>query len=126
MKSISKILFALFVACSFAQKIRAAEDDPVKLAPRSYHVTLNNSKVRVLSVTLRPGMKTPMHTHPDSVIYVLSGGLLKFTDDKGKSTTVRMREGQTIWRDDEDHMVQNVGKTTARVLQIELKGVRIF
>ncbi len=121
-----KILFTLLIACSFSQKIRAAEDDPARLMPRSYRVTLDNRQVRVLSVTLRPGQKTPMHSHPDSVIYVLNGGVVKFTDDKGKSTTARMRSGQTIFRNDEDHMVQNVGRHTVRVLQVELKGVRIF
>jgi quercetin dioxygenase-like cupin family protein len=126
MKSLFKILIAFLVVSSFSQKIRAAEDDPVKLMPKAYRVTLNNDKVRVLSVTLRPGMKTPMHSHPDSVVYVLNGGILKFTDDKGKSMTVRMRAGQTIWRNDEDHMVQNVGKRTVQVLQVELKGIRLF
>ena len=126
MKSISKILIAFLVVCSFATKIRAAEDDPVKLMPKTYRVALENHQVRVLNVWLRPGMKTPMHSHPDSVVYVISGGLVKFTDDKGKSTTTRLREGQIIWREDEDHMVQNLGRHTVHVLQIELKGIRMF
>lgn len=126
MKSISKILIALMVVCSFAPKIRAAEEDPVKLMPKAYRVALENHEVRVLNVWLRRGIKTPMHTHPSSVVYVVSGGLVKFTDDKGKSTTTRLREGQILYRNDEDHMVENVGRHTVHVLQIELKGVRIF
>jgi len=126
MKSLFKILIALLIACAFSPKIRAAEDDPVKLMPKSYRVALENHQVRVLRVWLKPGMKTPMHTHPDSVVYVVNGGLVKFTDDKGKSVTTRLRSGQILWRNDEDHMVQNMGKHTVEVLQIELKGVRFF
>lgn len=126
MKSLFKILIALLIACAFSQKIRAAEDDPVKLMPKSYRVALDNHQVRVLRVWLKPGMKTPMHNHPDSVVYVVTGGLVRFTDDKGKSTTTRLRSGQILWRNDEDHIVQNVGKRTVEVLQIELKGVRFF
>lgn len=126
MKSISKILFALFIACSFSIKARAAEDDPAKLMPKAYRVALDNHQVRVLNIWLRPGMKTPMHTHPDSVIIVQEGGLVRFTDDKGKSTTARLRSGQILWRTDEDHMVQNLSRHTLHVIQVELKGVRFF
>ena len=126
MKFISKILFALFIACSFSQKVRAAEDDPVKLMPKTYRVALENHHVRVLNVWLRPGIKTPMHSHPDSVIFVEEGGLMRFTDAHGKSTTTHLRSGQILWRDDEDHMVQNLSRHTVHVLQVELKGVRFF
>jgi quercetin dioxygenase-like cupin family protein len=126
MKNLSKILIALLVVCSFAQKIRAAEDDPVKLMPKSYRVALENHQVRVLNVWLKPGMKTPMHSHPDSVIFVEEGGLVRFTDEHGKSTTTRLRSGQILWRNDEDHMAQNLSRHTVHVLQIELKGVRFF
>jgi quercetin dioxygenase-like cupin family protein len=106
--------------------VRAAEDDPVKLAPRNYRVKIDNREVRVLDVWLPRGAKTPMHTHPSSVIYVISGGVARFTDDHGHSTVTRMHAGQTIYRDEEDHMVQNVGRTAIHVLQVELKGVRFF
>lgn len=121
-----KILFALLIACSFAQKIRAAEDDPARLMPKAYRVALENRQVRVLNIWLRPGMKTPMHSHPDSVIIVETGGLVRFTDEHGKSTTARLRAGQILWRNDEEHMVQNLSRHALHVYQVELKGVRFF
>jgi hypothetical protein len=44
------------------QAVLAAEDDPVKLAPDRYKVILNNNKVRVLDVRLKPDQKSPMHS----------------------------------------------------------------
>jgi beta-alanine degradation protein BauB len=126
MKLLLKSLLVLVLSCSLSSEIWAAEDDPVKLAPKNYRATLNNDKVRVLDVWLKPGQKVPMHSHPDYIIYVLSGGVVKFTDDKGKETKVRVHAGQTMWRNDEEHAVENIGKTTVHVLNIELKGVRIF
>lgn len=126
MKLVSKLLLALALVCTVTARLQAAEDDPVKLSPKSYHVRLDNHEARVLDVWLKPGAKTPMHNHPDSIIYVVQGGVLRFTDDKGKSVTTRLRAGQVIWRNDEDHMVQNVGRHSVHVIQTELKGVRFF
>ena len=126
MKSVSKVLLALLVACSIAPKLRAADADPVQVAPKNYHVRIDNRQVRVLDVWLRPGVRVPMHSHPDSVVYVVNGGLGKFTNEKGQSQIVRMHAGQCLWRNEEEHTVQNLGKTTIHVIQVELKGVRIF
>lgn len=71
MKIVFKILLVLVVgACvvksGFAQ-------DPVKLKPDTYKVILNNDKVRVLDIRLKAGDKSPMHSHPDLVLYALRG-----------------------------------------------------
>ena len=123
---ISKILLALLIAGSFSQKVRAAEDDPARLMPKSYRVALDNREVRVLDIWLRPGQKTPMHSHPSSVLLVEQGGTLRFWDENGKSTTGRFRSGQILYRNAEDHMVQNLSRHTVHVRQVELKGVRFF
>lgn len=103
-----------FVQTTFAQ-------DPVKQSPDKYKVVLNNDKVRVLDVRLKPGDKSPMHSHPDNVIYVISGGTAKFTDAKGKATDTTMKAGECKWRKAETHAVENTGKTEVHVLNIELK-----
>jgi quercetin dioxygenase-like cupin family protein len=124
MKLLLKTLLLLFLGCCLSQTTFA--QDPVKVAPKNYRVRLDNDKVRVLDVWLKPGDKIPMHSHPDSVIYVLTGGMGKFTDENGKTTTVAMRTGQCTWRNDEKHAVQNVGRHSMHVLQVELKGFRLF
>ena len=55
-------------------------EDSVKVAPDVYKVLFENEKVRVLEVEMEEGSGTEMHSHPDTLIYVLSGGKVNFTD----------------------------------------------
>jgi beta-alanine degradation protein BauB len=124
MKLFIQTLIALFIGCCLSQTMFA--QDPVKVAPRNYRAKLDNSKVRVLDIWLKPGDKIPMHSHPDSVLYVLTGGTGRFTDEHGKASTVTLKAGQCLWRNGETHAVQNVSKHAIHVLQVELKGLRLF
>ena len=126
MKTLIQTLLVLVVSAWLAQPIFGAEQDPVKLAPNIYKAILDNHKVRVIDVRLKPGQKTPTHEHPDYIIYALSGGKARFWDEKGQATTMTIRAGQCIFKEDETHTVQNIGKTTIHVLNIELKGFRLF
>ena len=107
-------VLALFPKVTFAQ-------DPVKLAPDIYNVLLENSRVRVLEIRLAPGGKTPMHSHPGFVIYVLSDGTVKFTYPSGKSEERELKAGEAIWSDAVTNVGENVGTTDIHVLNIELK-----
>lgn len=126
MKKLSQILLVLAIGGWFTQAALGAEDDPVKLAPKIYKVILNNEHVRVIDVQLKPGQRTPTHSHPDYIIYALNGGTARFWNEKGQASTMTMKPGQCVWRNDETHTVQNVGKHTIHVLNIEVKGVRLF
>ena len=107
-------------ACFFVTG-RANAQDPVKVAPKMNKVLMDNPRVRVLEVTLKPGDKMPMHSHPDNVLYVLGGGMTRSTDSKGKSTDHTYKGGECLFRKGETHAVENTGKTTTHVLNIELK-----
>lgn len=95
--------------------------DPVKLSPNKYKVILDNDKVRVLDVRLKAGDKSPMHSHPNHVIYSLTGGTVKFMLADGKTNTATIRAGQAVWHNAETHTVENVGKNETHVLDIELR-----
>ena len=109
------------VALSCARALPAAEEDPVKLSPDKYKVILQNRQVRVLDVRLKPGAKSPMHEHPDYVIYVLKGGMVRFTDEKGRSQDTELKTGECKFRDHQEHAAENIGKTEIHVLNIELR-----
>jgi len=99
----------------------AKAQDPVKVDPAHYKVLLNNSQVRILDYHLKPGEKAPMHSHPNHVIYSLTGGTMKFTLADGKTNTATAKPGQVIWHNAETHTVENVGKNETHGLDIELK-----
>jgi len=95
--------------------------DAVKVAPNNYKVALENEHVRVLDVTLKPGDKVPMHSHPATVIYPLNDSKTKFTSPDGKSVEVELKAGAAVWHEPETHSSENIGTTDARVLVVEMK-----
>ncbi len=122
MKLFFQTLILLFIGSCLSQTMFA--QDPVAIAPKIYRTRLDNNKVRVLDVWLKPGDKVALHGHPDYVSYALSSGIAKFTDEKGKATRVVMKAGQCTWHNEEKHTVQNVGKHPLHVLCVEVKGFR--
>ena len=95
--------------------------DPVKVSPDLYKVILDNDRIRVLDITLKPGEKSPMHSHPDFAVYALTDGKALFTFKDGKTKDIELKKGQCVWNDAMSHAAENTGKTDLHVLNIELK-----
>ncbi len=96
--------------------------DPVKTSPQYYKVLLENDRVRVIEYRLKPGEKEPMHSHRAGVVYVLSGATLKFSYADGRTEEKIAGTGETIWREPVTHAVENIGKTEAHAIAIDLKN----
>jgi beta-alanine degradation protein BauB len=94
--------------------------DPLKTASNVYKLVMENERVRVLEVYLKPGDVATMHHHPDHVIYVIKGGKGKITSE-GKSYILDMKTGQTLFLKEQDHEAENVGNTDLDMLVVELK-----
>jgi beta-alanine degradation protein BauB len=94
--------------------------DPLKTASNVYKLVMENERVRVLEVYLKPGDIATMHHHPDHVIYVIKGGKGKITSE-GKSDILDMKTGQTLFLKEQDHEAENVGNTDLDMLVVELK-----
>ena len=67
--------------------------DPLKVAGNVYKLNMENDRVRVLNLTLKPGDKAVMHHHPDHVVYVLKGGKGKLTS-QDKTDVLDMKTGE--------------------------------
>jgi len=109
------------VAISILVVVVAKAQDPVKVDRKHFKVLFNNQDVRVLDVRLKPGEKSPMHSHSKHVVYWLAGSTIKFTFSDGKTNTVTTKAGQVVWRNAETHMAENTGRTESHALDIELK-----
>jgi quercetin dioxygenase-like cupin family protein len=118
-----KILFQIctIMITTFFLLQQATAQDPVRQSPDEYKVLVNNDKVRVLDVRLKPSDKSPMHSHPDRVSYILSGSTVKITPKDGKATEAKTKAGQCVWHKAESHAVENTGKTEVHVIEMELK-----
>jgi hypothetical protein len=102
----------------------ATAQDAAKVMPRSYRVAFENDKLRVLAFNGRPGMGVcgeGMHSHPAHLTVVLSDWKGVATTAAGEVADRDKKLGDVFWSEAETHRVENTGKTSARVLIIELK-----
>ena len=91
-------------------------------ASKSYGLLLENDKVRVMEVCLKPGEIAPMHDHPDNhVVYVMKDAKFKLSSPDGKSAEINMKSGNVVWMEAGPHETENVGETDGHNLVIEIK-----
>jgi quercetin dioxygenase-like cupin family protein len=95
--------------------------DAVQVAPHVYEVLFENERVRVLQVRLKTGESSAMHSHPAYVIYALGDGKVKFNSPSGESADIEVKTGEVMWREPEEHAVDNLGSTDVEALLFELK-----
>jgi quercetin dioxygenase-like cupin family protein len=91
-----------------------------KVAPDLYKVTKDTMGIRILHATYKPGQSSAMHSHPDVVLYVLSGGNAEFTGKDGKKVKEELKTGMSDIVPADTHSVKNIGKTTVKVLLVEV------
>ena len=109
------LLAVLFVAAS------AAAQDPVKVDPKHYKVTLENENVRVLRISVPPHESAPMHSHPASVLIWITDSHIKLVHPDGKTEEAFRKAGQTNWSEAETHGGENIGDTVSECVQVEFK-----
>src|SRR5207248_11624181 len=92
--------------------------DPICTDPDKYQVIFENDRVRVLEYRDRPGDKTVPHSHPDSVMYTLSGFRLRLHAGHGPRD-VALEAGRAHWLPAQVHAGENIGTTTTHLLLVE-------
>ena len=96
-------------------------DDAVKVDPKHHKVEFENDRVRVLRSGGGPNEKSEMHSHPGNVVIPLTAVNMTSVSADGKTSDVKMKAGQPVWRDALSHKTQN-GKQAFEVIIVELKG----
>lgn len=96
--------------------------DPLVVNSNTIALKLENSRVRVLEATLKPGDKEKTHSHPAYVIYVIEGGRVRTHGTDGSVVEAEFKTGDVIYREAVTHWAENIGKTTIRLELVELKN----
>jgi quercetin dioxygenase-like cupin family protein len=102
----------------------ARAQDAAVVNAKTVHVKLENDRVRILEATLEPGDKEQVHSHPATVIYVISGGRVRNHGTDGKTTDATLVAGDVVYRDPLTHWAENVGTTPVHLILVELKQPR--
>ena len=112
---------AVIAAASFARSQGGDALDPVRVSPETHKIAFENAIVRVLEVHIPAGRIEPRHRHPHGLSVYLTDWDAKVTVDGREAQVNQRKAGTFAWSEALIHTVQNVGKTDARVLRIELK-----
>jgi len=112
---------SLLVAALAALAAPLRAQDPVRVGPDIYKCTFENERVRVCEVTFKPGAKIATHSHPNHLVYSLTGGKLLVTGPDGKATESVSKAGDVTWSPATTHSGSNPGPTEVKVLVVELK-----
>ena len=70
---------------------------------------------------MKPGDSSPMHSHPNYLVYSLGDSTVTFTTASGDSVDVELKDGQPMWREAEEHSAKNNGSADVVALLFELK-----
>jgi quercetin dioxygenase-like cupin family protein len=95
--------------------------DAVAAAPDIYTVLLENERVRVLDVRGQPGARSPLQSHPDSVMHALTEGTILVTSEAGETDRAEVKAGATFWTPASTHSIENVGADSVHFIRVELK-----
>jgi quercetin dioxygenase-like cupin family protein len=104
----------LLLACSLVQG-----QDAMKFGVKHLTILAEDDKVRVLRFAPSRGDRTPMHSHPASVAYVVKGGRIRTTSPDGKSTETMLTPGETVIRPAVTHSDEALDDL--EVILVELK-----
>jgi quercetin dioxygenase-like cupin family protein len=118
MKNLIKILI-VFVCFIFANNsVKSQELN--KVDPAHCAILNDTLNVKLMKITLHPGEKLPVHSHPVYMFYCLTGGKITFTSE-GKTITKTYKAGDHYINGPVNaHSHENVGKTDISILLIEI------
>ena len=105
-------VFLLFPSVLLAQ-------DAMQYGLKHLKVLAEDDRVRVLKYTPQIGDKTPVHSHPSTVVYVIKGGRVRFTMPDGSTRDAELKTGDTLLRPPVTHTDEALDDL--EVVLIELK-----
>jgi|SRR5262245_58297953 len=113
----------LAVGCALLAGGAAIAQELSKVDPTHVALKLDNATLQVTEVTLKPGEKLPLHTHPAYAVYTIQGGTVRFAFQGGEPVNAVWDHGDVVYGDPEGpHTTENIGKTTVKILLVEIKA----
>jgi len=99
----------------------ARGQDPVRVAPALYRVEVDNAWVRVLRTTRGPRQKSPMHSHPATVVVCLTDSQQRVTSANGTVREVSRKAGDVIYNEPATHAEESLSDRPLEAVVVELK-----
>jgi quercetin dioxygenase-like cupin family protein len=93
--------------------------DAMQYGLKHLTVLAEDQKVRVLRYAPHKGDKTPIHSHPEAVVYVLKGGGVKYTMADGSTKISELKTGEALIRPPVTHTDEALDDVEAILIEIK-------
>jgi len=96
--------------------------DWMKLDPKMLKLLVDTTLIRAYEVTLAPGEKSNMHTHPAGFFYALTDVKINVHYSDGDTVLSEGKAGDSGFGDPErPHWIENIGNKPVKWIELELK-----
>lgn len=109
------------ILVEFKKPAPAAGKGRNPVLPAPFKQVADNAHARVFEGSVAAGGKVPEHTHGDHVIVSLADAVVELTDKDGTKHTNVLKKDTAQVGGPVTHSGVNTGKTTAHLIEIELK-----
>lgn len=90
--------------------------------PKMVKILVDTTLLQAKEVTIEPGQKSDIHTHPAHFFYALTDGKLIIHYTDGKKETIELKAGDSGFSlPERPHITENAGPKTVKFLIVELK-----
>jgi beta-alanine degradation protein BauB len=93
--------------------------DAMQYGLKHLTVLAEDQKVRVLRYAPHKGDKTPTHSHPAAVVYVIKGGRVRYTLPDGSSKISELKTGEALIRPPITHSDEALDDVEAILVEIK-------
>jgi quercetin dioxygenase-like cupin family protein len=97
----------------------AWSQDVMQYGLKHLRVLAEDDKVQVLKYTANKGDRTPVHSHPSTILYVVKGGRIRITLPDGSMQDADLKSGVALLRPPVTH--EDEALDDVEIVLIELK-----
>lgn len=94
------------------------------ISPGLYSQMADTLNIRMIRGIYKPGDSSIMHGHPDFAMYVLEGGTVELTAEDGTKQSIEFKKDMAVIMPASTHSAKNIGKTTLRLVVVEVNRPR--
>ena len=115
-----KKLASLAITLGLLSSSEVPAQDAMQYGLKHLQVLAEDGKVRVLKYSPARGDKTPIHSHPSTILYVVKGGKVRITMPDGNTTDGDLKSGTALLRPPVTHSDEALDDL--EVILIEMKN----
>ncbi len=95
--------------------------DPIEVSPDNYRLLLEDGDYRLVEMSLPAGTTDIEHSHPDEMVYFITGGDLRIHVPDGEPVELEVADGFAMKHEPWTHRVENIGSTDIKAILFERK-----